>query len=65
MGAGAFPPATATRQQAGRLPRPGRLAVWRGPERLTALAGWGESIDAGFFNDRTTVILGDHPTVGG
>lgn len=27
--------------------------------------GWGRAIDAGFMNDRTTIILGDQPTVGG
>ncbi|MBN9518555.1 hypothetical protein J0H58_08565 [bacterium] len=32
--------------------------------RLT-MHGWGRSIDAGFLNDRTTVILGDAPTTGG
>jgi hypothetical protein len=33
--------------------------------RLGDLYGWGESIDASYLNDRTTVILGDQPTVGG
>lgn len=33
--------------------------------RLTDYYGWGNSIDSGFMNDRTTVILGDAPTVGG
>jgi hypothetical protein len=35
------------------------------PGRLTALYGWGRTIDASFLNDRTTIILGDQPTVGG
>jgi hypothetical protein len=26
---------------------------------------WGKDVDATFFNDRTTIILGDQPTVGG
>ena len=33
--------------------------------RLGFLFGWGKSIDASFFNDRTTIILGDRVTVGG
>lgn len=33
--------------------------------RLRALYGAGRSIDAGFFNDRTTLILGDRETAGG
>jgi hypothetical protein len=34
-------------------------------DRLEAFFGWGEKIETGFFNDRTTIILGDKPTVGG
>ena len=35
------------------------------PVRLRAFFGWAGRIEAGFFNDRTAVILGDRPTVGG
>jgi hypothetical protein len=35
------------------------------PERLASRFCWGKSIDTSFFNDRTTIILGDRPTVGG
>jgi len=31
--------------------------------RLQGLAGWAKQIDAGFVNDRTTIILGDAETV--
>ncbi|HEX4614164.1 MAG TPA: hypothetical protein VH092_38635 [Urbifossiella sp.] len=34
-------------------------------DRLTTYFRWGRSIDAGFFNDRTTIILGDAETVAG
>ena len=34
-------------------------------DRLAAYFGWGEPVDATFLNDRTTIILGDQPTVGG
>ncbi len=34
-------------------------------DRLHAFFGWAEKIETGFFNDRTTIILGDKPTVGG
>jgi hypothetical protein len=34
-------------------------------DRLAKFFGWGRTIDASFFNDRTTIILGDQPTVGG
>ena len=34
-------------------------------ERLHAFFGWAKSVDTSFFNDRTAIILGDHPTVGG
>ena len=33
--------------------------------RLDAFLGWSEKIDTSFFNDRTSIILGDQPTVGG
>ncbi|HKA07086.1 MAG TPA: hypothetical protein VKD71_07495 [Gemmataceae bacterium] len=33
--------------------------------RLSAWFGWGDQVDASFLNDRTTIILGDHPTPGG
>ena len=33
--------------------------------RLREDSGWGEGIDASYLNDRTTIILGDQPTVGG
>jgi hypothetical protein len=32
--------------------------------RLKAEFGWGRIIDTAFFNDRTTIVLGDSPTVG-
>ena len=36
------------------------------PARLEAFLGWGEKVDTSFFNDRTSIILGDvWPTVGG
>jgi hypothetical protein len=38
------------------------------PARLAKFYGWAEQIDTSFFNDRTTIILGDNngdPTVGG
>ena len=31
---------------------------------LTALLGWAKRVDAPFFNDRTSIILGERPTVG-
>ena len=34
-------------------------------DRLRAFFGWGDKIQAGFINDRTSIILGDRPTVGG
>ncbi len=43
-------------------------AAWRSgvdARRLAELAGWGATIDASYLNDRTTIILGDQPTVGG
>ncbi len=33
------------------------------PDRLGYGFGWGSGIDTSFFNDRTTIILGDQPTV--
>ena len=33
-------------------------------DRLKHGFGWAEGIDASFFNDRTSIILGDQPTVG-
>ena len=33
--------------------------------RLEAMFAWGSGVDASFFNDRTTIILGDQPTTGG
>ena len=33
--------------------------------RLREFFGWADKIETGFFNDRTTIILGDRPTVGG
>jgi hypothetical protein len=35
------------------------------PDRLASRFEWGKSIDTSFFNDRTTIILGDQPTAGG
>jgi hypothetical protein len=35
------------------------------PARLSKFFGWGKDIDARFFNDRTAIILGDQPTIGG
>jgi hypothetical protein len=35
------------------------------PARLAKFFGWGKDVHATFFNDRTTIILGDLPTVGG
>jgi hypothetical protein len=38
------------------------------PDRLAKFFGWAEPIDTSFFNDQTTIILGDNngdPTVGG
>lgn len=49
----------------------GKPAFWAGggltvdERRLGASYGWADSIDASYLNDRTTIILGDHPTVGG
>jgi pimeloyl-ACP methyl ester carboxylesterase len=49
----------------------GQPAFWIDPVDATRLAkfyGWGKQIDTGFFEDRTTVILGDNhgnPTVAG
>lgn len=34
-------------------------------DRLDDFLGWSRTVDAGFLNDRTTLILGDRPTVGG
>ena len=34
-------------------------------DRLADFFGWGRTVDAGFLNDRTTLILGDRPTAGG
>jgi hypothetical protein len=33
--------------------------------RLATFLGWGNKVDSSFFNDRTSIILGDKPTVGG
>jgi hypothetical protein len=33
-------------------------------DSLRGFHGWCRSIDATFLNDRTTIVLGDHPTVG-
>jgi hypothetical protein len=33
--------------------------------RLHQWYGWGTDVDSSFFNDRTTIILGDSPTAGG
>lgn len=33
-------------------------------DRLGYGFGWGKLVDSAFFNDRTTIILGDKPTVG-
>ncbi|MBX6314438.1 MAG: trypsin-like peptidase domain-containing protein, partial [Isosphaeraceae bacterium] len=50
---------------------PGRAPFWPVPidaERLSRFFGWGRAIDTRFFDDRTTIILGDNhgaPTVGG
>ena len=35
------------------------------PVRLDKKYGWGRIVDTSFLNDRTTIILGDQPTVGG
>jgi hypothetical protein len=45
--------------------KPAFWATGVDPERLEKLFGWGDRVDSSFFNDRTTIILGDHPTVGG
>lgn len=40
-------------------------AIWRGhvdKERLDEYFGWGRSVDTEFFNDRTSIILGDDGT---
>ena len=34
-------------------------------ERLGALFAWAEKVDTSFFNDRTAIVLGNQPTVGG
>jgi hypothetical protein len=34
------------------------------PDRLNKFYRWGESLDTEFFNDRTSIILGDKPTPG-
>ncbi|MFO0826150.1 MAG: hypothetical protein U0792_24045 [Gemmataceae bacterium] len=45
----------------------GKTKFWQGaaePERLGFGFGWGRVIDTTFFDDRTTIILGNRPTVG-
>lgn len=45
----------------------GKVHFWHGkaePERLGYGFGWGKVIDTTFFDDRTTIILGNRPTVG-
>ena len=36
-----------------------------GPAPAAGQLPWGQTVDASFFNDRTTLILGNQPTVGG
>ncbi len=43
-------------------------AFWPGgidQSRIDAYLGWAERIETSFLNDRTSIILGDQPTVGG
>ncbi|MFO0908931.1 MAG: hypothetical protein U0794_11325 [Isosphaeraceae bacterium] len=50
-----------TRRSHGRV---GTLEFWKGgvdTDRLKRFYGWPATIDCSFFNDRTTIILGDAP----
>ena len=53
------------RAHAGDVVKPAFWAAGIDPARLADLYGWGQNVDATFLNDRTTLILGDTPTVGG
>jgi hypothetical protein len=44
-----------------KLAAPGFWETGRDAKRLAAFFRWGASLDTQFFNDRTTIILGDNP----
>ena len=52
------------KRHAGSLQSTDFWATGVDPARLKKF-GWGRIVDSGFLNDRTTIILGDQPTVGG